>query len=88
MKKSINTLKISFFKNFIFTSMQLGNDFLLTQGSGGITSFKGGDHLYIKDSGLKLKDVGRENIFAKVNFKKNFENIYFKKYRLLINNSK
>ncbi len=67
------------FKNFIAATSQLGEDFLLTQGAGGNTSFKSGEYLFIKASGLKLKDAGRKNIFVKVNFKKIVENINLKK---------
>ena len=34
------------FKNFLTASRKLGENFYLTQGAGGNTSFKDGDYLY------------------------------------------
>ena len=55
---------------FLKASQEIGKNFIFTQGAGGNTSYKDGDSLFIKGSGLKLKDSMKKDIFIEVNLKK------------------
>ena len=60
---------------FLKASQEIGKNFIFTQGAGGNTSYKDGDSLFIKGSGLKLKDSIKEDIFVEVNYKKIIRNL-------------
>ncbi len=60
---------------FLKASQEIGKNFIFTQGAGGNTSYKDGDSLFIKGSGLKLKDSIKKDIFIEVNFKKIVRNL-------------
>ena len=51
-------------KDFIELSNNLGADILLCQHTGGNISIKTGDHMFIKASGFKMKDVSRVNGYS------------------------
>ena len=51
-------------KDFIELSNSLGEDILLCQHTGGNISVKTGDHMFIKASGYKMKDVSRVNGYS------------------------
>lgn len=51
-------------KDFIKLSKNLGEDILLCQHTGGNISVKTGDHMFIKASGFKMKDVSRVNGYS------------------------
>ena len=63
------------FKIFLNVSQEVGNDFNLTQGAGGNTSYKSDGVLFIKASGLKLSSALRKNIFVEVDHKKIINNL-------------
>ena len=52
---------------FLNATQEVGNNFNLTQGAGGNTSFKSKESLFIKGSGLKLNESKTKNIFVEVN---------------------
>ena len=62
-------------KKFLYASQKIGNDINLVQGSGGNTSYKDGNILNIKASGLKLKNSLKENIFVKLNLSETINKI-------------
>jgi uridine kinase/ribulose-5-phosphate 4-epimerase/fuculose-1-phosphate aldolase len=51
-------------KDFIELSNNLGEDILMCQHTGGNISVKTGDHMFIKASGFKMKDVSRVNGYS------------------------
>ncbi len=54
-------------KKFIDYSKKIGSDFMLCQGPGGNTSYKSGEEIYIKKSGLHLSNTSEET-FQRINY--------------------
>lgn len=62
-------------KEFLKKSAEIGKNILYVQGSGGNTSIKVQNNLFIKASGFELKDAYNKNIFVNVDYKKVIEGI-------------
>ena len=57
--------------NFLRMSHEIGSNLAYVQGGGGNTSVKINDNfMYIKSSGVSLKDIDVESGMAKVDYKK------------------
>ena len=56
--------------SFFDTTEKIGNDINLVQGPGGNISYKEGDFMLIKASGVNMSDVKKKNIFIKTNHRK------------------
>ena len=67
--------KISLLKNLKEISLNIGNNKDYVQASGGNTSCKICDDMYVKASGKCLKNALDENIFISTKFRKISENI-------------
>ncbi len=61
---------------------KLGKDRLHVQGAGGNFSFKKGNFLFVKASGMRLKDAISKDIFVKVNLKLIKQKLIRKKFNL------
>ena len=72
-------------KEFLKKSAEIGKNILYVQGSGGNTSIKIQNKLFIKASGFELKDAYNKNIFVNVDYKKVIEGINSNKKDLLTN---
>ncbi len=72
-------------KEFLKKSALIGKNILYVQGSGGNTSLKIKNKLFIKASGFELKDACSKNIFVNVDYKKVIEAINENKKDPLIN---
>ena len=60
-------------------STEIGKNFLYVQGSGGNTSLKIENQLFIKASGFELKDANNKQIFVNVDYRKVIEGINLNK---------
>lgn len=72
-------------KEFLKISAEIGEKILFVQGSGGNTSLKIKNKLFIKASGFELKDAYKKDIFVEVDYKKILDAIDSNKADPLIN---
>ena len=62
-------------KQILNASHEVGDNFYLSQGAGGNISYKKGNSLFIKASGLKLNSAKYKNIFVEVDLLKLINNL-------------
>ena len=72
-------------KEFLKISAEIGEKILFVQGSGGNTSYKINNKLFIKASGFELKDAYKKDIFVEVDYKILLDGINANKKDPLVN---